>query len=89
MECFGDLNENQASEIARRLGNTHSVTLLRSELQRRLGDNSCALSTQELILKGRNYRIRQFTDLVTSDERQNVIQTLRDVLPTYKGVTGK
>ena len=87
MEFFGDLNNKEASQIMAGLGKD-SEEFLRKELIEAIGGDKSA-STLTLIRQNKRYRIRQFTDLLTGDIRENTIKTLREVLSDYKGVTGK
>ncbi|XP_068733322.1 uncharacterized protein [Montipora capricornis] len=86
VEFFGDLNDKEANQIMAGLGKD-SVEFLRKELIEAIGCDKSA-STLTLIRQNKTYRIRQFTDLLTGDIRENTIKTLREVLSDYKGVTG-
>lgn len=86
VEFFGDLNNKEASQIMAGLGKD-SEEFLRKELIEAIGGDKSA-STLTLIRQNKRYRIRQFTDLLTGDIRENTIKTLREVLSDYKGVTG-
>ena len=87
VEFFGDLDEKEASQIIDKLGD-ESIHLLRQELIKELGADSRA-NTIMLIQQSKTYPLRRFTDEVSDDLRKYVIETLRGVLATYKGVTGK
>ena len=87
MEFFGDLNDKEANQIMAGLGKD-SLEFLRKELIEAISGDKRA-NTLTLIRQNKIYRIRQFTDLLTDDIRENTITTLREVLSDYKGVTGK
>ena len=87
VEFFGDLNEKEASEFVNKLGE-ESFMFLRKELSKELGaDDSSHI--MELLQQSKTYPIRQFTDSLNDKLREDVIKKLREVLPSYKGVTGK
>ena len=88
VEFFGDLDETQASEIVSRLKTKEPYTLeyLRKQLTQDLG----IVEMVELVRRSKKYRIRKFLDSLPSEvPRDTVITIFRDVLSTYKGVTGK
>ena len=88
MEFFGDLDETQASEIVSRLKTKEPYTLeyLRKQLTQDVG----IVEMVELVRRSKKYRIRKFLDSLPSEvPRDTVITIFRDVLSTYKGVTGK
>ena len=88
VEFFGDLDEKEASQILDKFQH-EAIQLLRQELIKELGADERS-STLMLIQQSKNYPIRRFTDEVGDEPlREHVIQTLRDVLATHKGVTGK
>lgn len=87
VEFFGDLDEKEASQILDKFQH-EAIQLLRQELIKELGADERS-STLMLIQQSKNYPIRRFTDEVGDEPlREHVIQTLRDVLATHKGVTG-
>ena len=91
MEFFGDLDETQASEIVSRLKTEEPYTLeyLRKQLTEDPGIGEM-VSSVELVRQSKKYRIRKFLDSLPSEvHRDTVITIFRDVLSTYKGVTGK
>ena len=88
VEFFGDLDEKEASQILDKFQH-ESIQLLREELRKELGADYQS-NTIMLIQKSKTYPIRRFTDEVGDEpQRKHVIQSLRDVLVTHKGVTGK
>ena len=87
VKFFGDINDSQASDIANKLGQD-AVKLLRTELGRELHDMS-NISTKELILRSKSYPIRDYTNLLAVSYRGQAITTLREALPTSKGVVGE
>ena len=88
MEFFGDLDENQAWNVAKGL-RKDSLALLEDELKEALGTKKL-LSTVDLIQRSKQYPIRRFIDSLKDETlRIDVVKTLRKVLATYKGVTGK
>ena len=91
MEFFGDLDETQASEIVSRLETKEPYTLeyLRKQLIEDPGIVEM-VSSVELVRQSKKYRIRKFLDSLPSEVRRDTVITIfRDVLSTYKGVTGK
>ena len=86
VKFFGDLNGSQATEIVDKLGQV-AEKLLRKELES--GPNDSSLSTKDLILRSKSYRIRKYTDLLADDCRGQAIKALREALPTSKGVVGE
>lgn len=86
VKCFGDLTHAEASLIAEKLGQL-AINRLRSELEKVLGQNKTSLP--EMMLESKNYPIRRYTNLITGGERPSVIKTLRQILPTHKGVIGE
>lgn len=85
VKCFGDLDDSQASRIASELGQTAKAQL-KEELKRELGHSN--ISTKDLMLQSKNYRIRKFTDSLSDSDRGEVIKIFRKALPAHKGVTG-
>ena len=91
VEFFGDLDETQASEIVSRLKTKEPYTLeyLREQLTEDPGIVEM-VSSVELVRQSKKYRIRKFLDSLPSEVRRDTVITIfRDVLSTYKGVTGK
>jgi len=86
VKFFGDLNDSQATFIASKLEHDAGKQL-RTELGRVLNDNN--ISTKELILRSKSYPIRQYTDLLADSYREQAMKTLREALPTSKGVMGE
>ena len=86
VKFFGDLNDTQATEIVDKLGQD-AKKLLRRELES--GPNDSNLSTKDLILRRKLYPIRKYTDLLADGCRGQAIKTLREALPTSKGVVGE
>ena len=86
VKCFGDLDDSQASRIASELGQTAKAQL-KEELKRELGHSN--ISTKDMMLQSKNYRIRKFTDSLSDSDRGEVIKIFRKALPAHKGVTGE
>ena len=86
MKFFGDLNDDQATFIANKLGQD-AEKQLRTELVRVLNNNN--ISTKELILRSKSYPIRKYTNLLADSHRGEAIKTLREALPASKGVVGE
>lgn len=86
VKFFGDLNDSQATVIVTKLGQS-AEKLLRRELES--GPNDSILSTKELMKQSKSYPIRKYTDLLADGDREQAIKTLREVLPTSKGVLGE
>ena len=86
VKFFGDLNESEAAVIVSKLGKD-AEELLRKQLES--GTNDSKMSPKELILKSKSYPFRKYTDLLANSDREQVIKTLREVLPTSKGVMGE
>ena len=86
VKFFGDLNGSQATFIVEKLGED-AEKLLRKELKS--GPNDSSLSTKDLILQSKSYPIRKYTDLLADRDREQAIKTLREALPTSKGVVGE
>ena len=82
MKFFGDLYDNEAALVSRKLGQGAGA-LLRNAL----GKDS-SKSTEELILQSKTYPIRSYTDQLPKEYRERTIKALREAL-SYKGVTGK
>ncbi|KAM7451246.1 hypothetical protein ABFA07_001289 [Porites harrisoni] len=90
VEFFGDLDETQTSEIVSRLETKEPYTLeyLRKQLTEDPGIVEM-VSSVELVRQSKKYRIRKFLDSLPSEVRRDTVITIfRDVLSTYKGVTG-
>lgn len=85
VKFFGDLNDSQATVVANKLGQD-AEKLLRRKLMS--GPNDSNISTKELILQSKSYPIREYTNLLADSDRKQAIQTLREALPTSKGVVG-
>ena len=86
VKFFGDLNNREATLIVNKLGQD-AEKLLRTELGK--GHNVSNIPTKELILQSRSYPIRNYTSLLADDHREQAIKTLREALPTFKGVIGE
>lgn len=80
VKFFGDLTESEASQLVQKLG-IGSQQLLRETL----GANE-SVTTETLIKKSIEYPIRQFTDMLSGEQRQD-IKTFRKVL-SVSGITG-
>ncbi|XP_074615788.1 uncharacterized protein LOC141875405 [Acropora palmata] len=81
VKFFGDLTESEASQLVEKLG-IGSQQLLREKL----GANE-SVTTETLIKKSIKYPIRQFTDMLSGDQRQDIIKTFREVV-RVGGITG-
>lgn len=60
---------------------------MREELEKELSQSG--VSTKELILKSKNYPIRNYTDSLADNDREKAIKAIREALPTHKGVSGE
>ncbi|XP_067057441.1 uncharacterized protein [Acropora muricata] len=80
VKFFGDLTESEASQLVEKLG-IGSQQLLREKL-----GASESVTTETLIKKSIEYPIRQFTDMLSGEQRQD-IKTFRKVL-SVSGITG-
>ena len=86
VKFFGNLNESEATVIVQNL-EQDAEKLLRAELGS--GTNDSQISTKELILQSKSYPIRKYTNLLAGRCREQAIKTLREALPTFKGVVGE
>ena len=82
---LGDLNQQQASVIARKLDET-SDSQFRSCLEKELHVINPEESFMKFLMKSKTYPIRRFTEFLRSNNRIDVIQAMKATLP--KGVTG-
>lgn len=86
VECFGDLTESEASQLVEKLGKGSELLLRKKLLEALRADES--VTTETLIKKSIKYPIRQFTDMLSDDQRQDIIKTFREVV-RVGGITGK
>lgn len=85
VECFGDLTESEASQLVEKLGKGSELLLRKKLLEALRADES--VTTETLIKKSIKYPIRQFTDMLSDDQRQDIIKTFREVV-RVGGITG-
>lgn len=85
VKCFGDLTESEASQLVEKLGEG-SQQLLREKLSNAPGANE-SVTTETLIKESIKYPIRQFTDRLSGNQRQDIIKTFRKVV-RVGGITG-
>lgn len=60
---------------------------MREKLSKAVEANE-SVTTETLIKKSIEYPIRQFTDMLSDDQRQDIIKTFREVV-RVGGITGK
>lgn len=87
VKYFGDLNESQATVIAKKLGSNAEKQLRKVLLERGLSDSN--LSTKELVLQSKMTSFRDYTNSLDDSDREQAIKALRDALPRPKGVLGE